>query len=311
MRLNDIDLRLLEVFIAVVESHGIANAQALLNRDASTISRQLRQLEERLELRLCDRGRSGFALTSAGEQVYRNTLDLVLALRQFESGAETLKGHLSGKLRLALIDNLISDPSCPLPHILKRYGSRRENAVHLHMEVMAPSQIEQALLNQTADVGIGIFPTHLQELDYQPLYKETDWLVCAPSHPLAGADSLEDVIEVLRDSAKVARHFLSAQDTSPLGGDPKYITAWVSNVEAAALLILAGTHVGFLPNHYARTWIEAGRMVAVRPDHYRRSSLIEAAARRSRDNRTPAVDAFRDDLAAVVEVFVTPARTDR
>lgn len=311
MRLSDIELRLLEVFIAVVESQGIANAQALLNRDASTISRQLRQLEDRLGLRLCERGRGGFALTSEGEQVYRNTIDLTFALRRFEDGAETLKGHLSGKLRLAMIDNLISDPNCPLHHVLKRYGARLENEVHLHMEIMAPSQIEQALLNQTADLGIGIFPAHLEVLDYQPLYWETDWLVCAPSHPLTGADSLDDVKSVLQGTAKVARHFLSSQDTSPLGGDPKHVTAWVSNVEAAALLILAGTHVGFLPNHYARGWIEKGQMIAVRPDHYRRSSLIEAAARRSRDSQTPAVDAFRDDLAAILEVFAIPASADR
>tara|TARA_R110000822_G_scaffold6158_4_gene25827 strand:- start:1113 stop:2048 length:936 start_codon:yes stop_codon:yes gene_type:complete len=311
MRLSDIDLRSLEVFIAVVEAQGIANAQALLNRDASTISRQLGQLEERIGLRLCERGRGGFALTGAGEQIYRNTVDLTLALRRFEDAAETLKGHLSGKLRLAMIDNLISDPNCPLRNVLQRYGARRANEVHLHMEVMAPFQIEQALLNHAADVGIGIFPAHLEELDYQPLYQETDWLVCAPSHPLAGADSLADVQEVLQTSAKVARHFLGSQDTTPLGGDPKHVSAWVSNVEAAALLILAGSHVGFLPNHYARVWIESGQMVAVRPDHFRRSSLIEAAARRSRDSQTPAVDAFRDDMAAVLEVFGMPASTDR
>ena len=117
--------------------------------------------------------------------------------------------------------------------------------------------------------------------------------------------------EELQISAKVARHFLGSQDTTPLGGDPKHVTAWVSNVEAAALLILAGSHVGFLPNHYARVWIESGQMVAVRPDHFRRSSLIEAAARRSRDSQTPAVDAFRDDMAAVLEVFGMPASTDR
>ncbi|KAA1176137.1 LysR family transcriptional regulator [Marinobacter salinexigens] len=105
MNLSDIDLRLLDVFIAVVECQGIANAQTLLNRDASNISRQLRQLEERLHLRLCERGRSGFGLTPDGEQVYRNTLDLKRALRNFEDETEILKGHLSGQLRLAMMMN--------------------------------------------------------------------------------------------------------------------------------------------------------------------------------------------------------------
>ncbi|MEQ1074977.1 LysR family transcriptional regulator [Acinetobacter pittii] len=307
MNLSDIDLRLLEVFIAVVEGRGIANAQTLLNRDASTISRQLRQLEDRLELRLCERGRGGFQLTSDGEKVFRNTLALKQAVKTFEDCNESLKGHLSGQVRLAMIDNLITDPNCPLRRVLARYGARAENETHLHMEVMAPSQIEHALLDHRADLGIGIFPAHLPELHYEPMYEETDWLVCAPSNPLAGAESPEQVQSTLNACAKVARNFLNAQDTSRLGGEPSNVTAWVANIEAAALLILAGTHVGFLPNHYARSWIESGQMVAIRPDHFRRTSVIEVAFRPGREAQKPAVDALREDLFATLALFGRPA----
>lgn len=311
MRLTDIDLRLLDVFVAIVECQGVANAQTLLNRDASTISRQLGQFEDRLGLRLCARGRGGFALTAEGEQVYRNALELSGALRRFEQAAENLKGHLSGQVRLAMIDNLISDPGCPLRHVLARYGARAENEVHLHMDIMAPSQIEHALLDHRADLGIGIFPTHLDALHYAPLYTETDWLVCSPFHPLAAAETLQDVKKTLQTSAKVARQFLNAQDTSTLGGDPRHVTAWVSNIEAAGLLVLAGTHVGFLPNHYARSWIESGQMMAIRPDYFRRTSLIEAAFRNSSESRRPAVDAFRDDLFATLALHGKRASDNR
>jgi DNA-binding transcriptional LysR family regulator len=307
MHLSDIDLRLLEVFVAVVESRGVANAQTLLNRDASTISRQLRQLEDRLELRLCERGRSGFQLTPDGEHVFRSTLVLKKAMQTFEDRTETLKGHLSGRVRLAMIDNLITDPNCPLRAVLARYGARAENETHLHMEVMAPSQIEHALLDHRADLGIGIFPAHLPELHYEPMYEETDWLVCAPSNVLAGAESPEQVQTTLHSCAKVARNFLNAQDTNRLGGEPSNVTAWVANIEAAALLILAGTHVGFLPNHYARSWIERGQMVAIRPDHFRRTSVIEAAYRPGREAQKPAVDAFREDLFATLAMSGRPA----
>jgi len=311
MHLTDIDLRLLDVFVAVVESRGIASAQTLLNRDASTISRQLRQLEERLKLRLCERGRSGFSLTPHGERVYRETLALNQALRRFEERADRLRGQLSGHVHLAMIDNLITDPNCPLKELLARYGARSDNQVQLHVDVFGPAQIEQALLDHRADVGIGIFPTHLEELDYQPLYAETDWLVCSPFHPLAQAESLEEVQDTLGACAKVARQFLNAQDTRPLGGEPGRITAWVSNIEAAALLILAGTHVGFLPSHYARRWLESGQMVAIRPEHYQRRSIIELAVPRRKETPHPAVAAFRQDLATIVELGGLPARDVR
>src|SRR5205085_11496388 len=45
---SDIDVRLLRVFRAVVEAGSFANAQAILNVGASTISTQMSQLETRL-----------------------------------------------------------------------------------------------------------------------------------------------------------------------------------------------------------------------------------------------------------------------
>ena len=69
MNLNSGDLEKLRVFFAIVQANGIANARGVLNKDASTISRALTQLEERLQLRLCERGRQGFALTPEGRAV--------------------------------------------------------------------------------------------------------------------------------------------------------------------------------------------------------------------------------------------------
>lgn len=311
MHLSDIDLRLLDVFVAVVESRGVANAQAVLNRDASTISRQLGQLEDRLGLRLCERGRRGFSLTGQGERIYRETMALTQAMRRFEEQADRLKGQLSGHVHLAMIDNLITDPQCPLKPLLARYGARSDNLVQLHLDVLGPAQIEQALLDHRADVGIGIFPAHLESLDYQHLYDEVDWLFCAPEHPLAAADTLEEVTDILGGSAKVSRHFLNAQDTRQLGGEPGQVSAWVSNIEAAALLILAGSHVGFLPCHYARRWVEAGQLMAIRPDQFRRHSAIELAVPRRKEVPHPAVVAFRQDLAAILALHGLPAANVR
>ncbi len=66
MKIDPSDVKLLKIFLAVVDSNGISNAQSVLNRDASTISKALTQLEERLSLRLCERGRHGFSLTAEG-----------------------------------------------------------------------------------------------------------------------------------------------------------------------------------------------------------------------------------------------------
>lgn len=296
MQLSDIDLRLLRVFVAVVESHGITNAQTLLNRDASTISKQLKTLEERIGLRLCNRGRTGFSLTSEGSTFFRRTNELLHAIGRFEQDAKGLQGRLAGSLRLSMIDNLVSDPQCPLVDMLTRYGNRPENEMTLFLDVMAPAQIEQQVMERNADLGIGIFPSHLSELHYETLYKENDWLVCAPDHPLAKATTVEAAKREFARAAKVSRTFLQTQDVQPLQPNEETITAWVSNVEAAAMLILAGSHIGFLPSHYVERWIDNRELVAVLPSHFYRHSPIEAAMRRNQDYERPAIAALLADL---------------
>lgn len=296
MYVSDIDLRLLRVFVAVVESNGIANAQTLLNRDASTISKQLKLLEDRVDLRLCERGRSGFALTPAGHSFYRRTIELLSAISLFEQDAHSLQGRLAGHIHLALIDNIVSDQNCPVVETLARYGDRPENNVTLHIDVMAPAQIERLILEGSADLGIGIFPSHLGELHYETLYAETDYLICSPGHPLAGAKTPAEAQAILADSAKVSRSFLKADDVRTMQDGPGKVTAWVTNVEAVAMLILAGSHVGFMPEHYARRWIKAGELCAVMPETYHRHSSIEAVVRESRDEKRLAVAALLEDL---------------
>ena len=69
-QLSDMDLRLLKVFKSVADCGGMAAAEMELNIGTSTVSRHIKDLETRLGLRLCRRGRGGFALTTEGQLVY-------------------------------------------------------------------------------------------------------------------------------------------------------------------------------------------------------------------------------------------------
>ena len=86
-QLADTDLRLLRVFKSVVDCGGMASAELELNIAMSTISRHVKDLETRLGLVLCRRGRGGFALTPEGQQVYAATEHLLAA-------TEAFRGHL-------------------------------------------------------------------------------------------------------------------------------------------------------------------------------------------------------------------------
>jgi LysR family transcriptional regulator, transcriptional activator for bauABCD operon len=70
LSLGDAELRLLRVFASVVQHGGFSAAQSSLGMTQATISTHMRHLEERLGLRLCSRGRSGFLLTDEGRLVF-------------------------------------------------------------------------------------------------------------------------------------------------------------------------------------------------------------------------------------------------
>jgi len=76
-QLSDMDIRLLRVFKSVAECGGMAAAELELNIGTSTVSRHIKDLETRLGLTLCRRGRGGFALTTEGQQIYAETLLLL------------------------------------------------------------------------------------------------------------------------------------------------------------------------------------------------------------------------------------------
>ena len=58
--ITEYDLRLLRIFISVVEHGGFAAAENSLGITRSTISVHMSNLETRMKLKLCLRGRGGF-----------------------------------------------------------------------------------------------------------------------------------------------------------------------------------------------------------------------------------------------------------
>lgn len=66
MALSGLDFKLLKVFKAVVEAGGFSAAQNELNVGLAAISKQISDLEIRIGMRLCTRGREGFCLTEEG-----------------------------------------------------------------------------------------------------------------------------------------------------------------------------------------------------------------------------------------------------
>ena len=275
-RLHKADLHLLAVFMTVVECGGFAAAQVTLNVSQSTISRQIGDLEKRLGMRLCQRGRVGFRLTDKGEVVYEACQHLSTALESFRAAVGALRGELVGDLSIAVIDNWATERGYPLADVLRTFRSTARQ-VHIHFHTLAPDEIERAVLENRVNLGIGVFHQHRPGLVYEVLYEDPVELYCGANHLLFDRNPLhaDDIADV--DLAH--RAYLSESQVAPLTAQlPSSASA--RQIEGVAFFILSGWHVGYLPVSYAERWVAAGRMKSILPNVYRRMTLMELVTRR-------------------------------
>ncbi|WP_341644088.1 LysR family transcriptional regulator [Thauera sp. SDU_THAU2] len=253
--LAEADLRLLRIFIAIVESGGLAAAELRLNISRSVISRHLKDLETRLGVRLCERGRAGFALTEAGSAVLDAARRLLAQVEGFRREMAGLHGSMRGELNLAVFDKFVTNPACRLAETIAAFGAEAP-AVVFDVHVAGASAIETGLLEGRFQAGIHPYHRASESLLSWPLFPERMLLYGAPDHALLRSGTVPD------DDALRAADFVGLGYHSPnmehfwrLGLKP---AARAHDQEASVLLIRSGRYLGFLPEHYAAAFERDG-----------------------------------------------------
>lgn len=265
MQLTGADLRLLRVFDAVVRHQGFAAAQAELNVSQSTISTQISALEERLGVTLCQRGRAGFRLTQHGRTVHQAATRFLNAAGEFVATASSIRGVVSGTLRIATVDSVVTDPSFRLPEAIGTLAHRYE-AIRFEVAQASPQDLQTGVLEGRYHLGIGSFPHKVSGLDYQFLYDEHNSLYCSRSHELWNVDDCDLRPEDIVSHPAVGRSYWR-DDHLNIRRFPN-TTAMALGLEQQLMMILSGVFIGFLPDHAARQWVERGRMRAIQPHHF-------------------------------------------
>ncbi|ANF57478.1 LysR family transcriptional regulator [Halotalea alkalilenta] len=253
-RISDFDIRLLRVFATVVECGGFTAAEVPLGIGRSAISVHMSDLEARIGLTLCRRGRSGFALTEEGREVHRAALELFAALGTFRDGVNDLHAQLRGELDIGITDNLLSMPQMRVTEALARL-KRSGPEVRINISMIPPNEVELGVLDGRLDVGVLPWIAPIGGLDYLSLYEERSNLYCASTHPLFGADDDQEC-DLLAYDAVAPSYAVSGEVRARYAG--LNATASASDREGVAFLILTGCYIGFLPDHMAEPWVARG-----------------------------------------------------
>ncbi len=276
---TDNDLRLLRVFRAVVNCGGFSAAELELNINRSTISRHIKDLETRLGVTLCRRGRAGFALTPEGDQVYHSALKIMTAMEEFQHEVDELHQQLTGTLSVAIFDKTASNPACHISEAFAHFDQAApEVTPQIHVEPI--NSIERGVME--GHYQVGIIPNHRpsSSLDYYPLFDEQMHLYCATGHPLFDLPSPDINPQKVRESRYVGIGFHSPNmEASHRLGLDRHATA--HDQEAVAHLVLSGRYIGYLPEHYAETFVSKGKMRVLLPETFEYVCQFSAIVRRS------------------------------
>jgi LysR family transcriptional regulator, transcriptional activator for bauABCD operon len=273
---SDADLRLLRIYRKVVECGGFSAAEVELGISRAAISMAMNDLETRLGLRLCQRGRSGFSLTDEGAEVYQSTLQLLAAVEGFRTRVNGLHAQLKGELNIGITDNLVTMPEMHITHALSALKERGPE-VRINIRMIPPSDIELAVLDGRLHTGVTPDLKVLPGLNYLSLYEEASQLYCSNEHPLFAVEQVSEAALARHDAVVPAY-----AQTPEIKGvhEPLRAAASASDREGIAFLILSGRYIGYLPTHYAERWVRDGRMRALNPGKWRYDTHYSAITRK-------------------------------
>ena len=183
----DVDTRLLRYFVMVAEEGNLTRAAERLFVSQPALTKQIRQLESRMGVRLFTRSRGGMTLTTAG-QALANQAPAILAgwddaLREAKSAAS----QAAEVLRVGFLAGAANEAT---QEILAAFSRRRPG---WRVEMRASTWLDPTagLASGDADVALLRLPFPGQDsLRIKVLLTEPRWVALPAAHPLAGCGQI-------------------------------------------------------------------------------------------------------------------------
>lgn len=181
----------LKIFCDVVRLRSFSDAAVQNQITQAAVSQTVRQLEKKLGVQLIDRSKRPFQLTHEGTVYYEGCQELVERYFNVEREVQTLRGEISGVVRVAAI---YSAGLAEISRVVQRFTQAHPNC-SVRLSFLHPHKVYESVLNDDVELGIVSYPRLRHELSSTPWRDEEMRLVCAPSSPLSKKTSLcfEDI----------------------------------------------------------------------------------------------------------------------
>lgn len=293
------NLRQLDLFVAVAETRSFSRGGEAVCLTQSTVSQHIAALEEEVNSKLFDRTQKG-ALLTAGGKVFLRHARRVLAER------DLLYQGMAGFNGLAQGDLLIGASNIPanhmLPAVLPRLAERYPG-ISINMHSGDSQQILDRLLNAEIELAVVGGRTENRKLEFEALAGDLLVLIVGPQHPWCEREtiSLEDLAQeplVVRERGSGSKQALQ-RELKRLNFDLEEfrIAARLGSNEAVRQVVIAGYGCAFVSERSVQRELAAGELCQVAVAGMRVERQFWLVTLRGR-SRSPAATAVAQLLLA-------------
>ena len=250
------------MFRAIIRNGGFAAAQSELNTSLANISLQIKQLEDQLGVRLCERGHRGFRVTPQGALLAKAADKLLAEVERFRSDVNGIANPTTLTLRLGVVEHAIQNPECRIAHAIRKVMNTLPG---LAVDVVggSASDLEAQLVDGVLDMAVTWSPHDASLFECTPLFFEHFDLCCSTGHGLFAMTDGPVDLEEIKQSRHASWSSLAPYITLSAAREPASNVTGAS-VEAVACLVLSGHHIGYLPRGFAEPWIAKGELRSLR-----------------------------------------------
>lgn len=258
MKLNDLDLNKLHVFLAVAELGGVTAAAQRLGRTRSAVSQSVSALEGALGVALFDRVGKRMQLTRPGRLLHERA-------RNYQSGLQRVVDELSddaGEVRgLVRIGLFLGFPRVRFAAFVTRFRARYPRA-SLRIVFAPQDDLQRRLLANRLDYTFSFHtPESGGRLEATRLFEQKLVLVSGGRFFRGGFDPDElprvPVIDYYQSDPLIARWLAHHVGASAPRAD---VQVWAATTDMVLELVLDGAGVGVVPDSLVSPYVKRRRL---------------------------------------------------
>jgi LysR family transcriptional regulator, low CO2-responsive transcriptional regulator len=289
----DMNLKQLEVFLAVADTGSFSKGAEATFLTQSTVSQHIAALEREFGLKLLDRTSRGALLTEGGKVMLEHARQILADTATMEKAILRFRGVEEAVLNVGG-SNIPGDYMIPavLPVLLERFPG-----VQVTLVQGDSHDIQEKLLQETVEIGVVGSIGLREELDYEPLIKDSIRLVLCSGHrwwrqkEITLAELAEEPLILRESGSGTGKALVEALQQAGISLSDLTVKARLGSNEAVKQGVTAGVGVAFMSELSIVRELERGELATTDVKGLRITRSFYLVTRAGRE-LSPAARAF-------------------